>query len=73
MEALSFSLAFIKVVDVLLQTKKKALEISERSICGQYPLSKQISIIVDVDDKNCFVQLTVALKLNLGVRQWPSR
>ena len=31
---------------------------------------KQISFIVDVDDKNCLVQLTVALKLNQGVRQW---
>ena len=25
-------------------------------------------IIVDVDDKNCFVQLTVVLKFNQGVR-----
>jgi hypothetical protein len=29
-----------------------------------------ISTIVDVDDKNCLAQLTVALKLNHGVRQW---
>jgi hypothetical protein len=31
---------------------------------------KDISILVDVDDKNCLAQLTVALKLNHGVRQW---
>jgi hypothetical protein len=30
---------------------------------------KQLSFIVDVDDKNCFAQLTVALKPNQGVRQ----
>jgi len=30
-----------------------------------------ITIIVDVDDKNCLAELTVALKLNHGVRQWP--
>jgi len=28
------------------------------------------SIIVDVDDKNCLVQLTVVQKLNQGARQW---
>ncbi len=33
-------------------------------------LRKQISFIVDVDDKNCLAQLTVVLKLNHGVRQW---
>ena len=32
---------------------------------------KQISFIVDVDDKNCLAQLTVALVLNQGARQWP--
>jgi hypothetical protein len=32
---------------------------------------KQTTIIVDADDKNCLVQLTVAQKLNQGVRQWP--
>jgi len=35
--------------------------------------NKQSSIIVDADDKNCLAQLTVALKLNHGVRQRLSR
>lgn len=26
---------------------------------------------VDVDDKNCLAELTVVLKLNQSVRQWP--
>jgi len=34
-------------------------------------MKKQITIIVDVDDKNCLAQLTVVPKLNHGVRQWP--
>jgi hypothetical protein len=29
-----------------------------------------ISTIVDADDKNCLVQLTVVQKFNQGVRQW---
>ena len=40
---------------------------------GQYRKNKEISIIVDVDDKNCLAQLTVAQKFNQGVRQWLSR
>ena len=32
--------------------------------------SKHISIIVDVDDKNCLAESTVAQQLNHGVRQW---
>jgi hypothetical protein len=32
-------------------------------------VKKQITIIVDVDDKNFLAQLTVALQLNQGVRQ----
>ena len=31
---------------------------------------KQTTTIVDADDKNCLAQLTVAQKLNQGVRQW---
>ena len=31
---------------------------------------KDISIIVDVDDKNCLAESTVALKLTHGIRQW---
>ena len=31
---------------------------------------KQTTTIVDADDKNCLVQLTVAQKFNQGVRQW---
>ena len=31
--------------------------------------NKKSTIIVDADDKNCLAQLTVALKLNQGVRQ----
>jgi hypothetical protein len=31
---------------------------------------KQFTIIVDADDKNCLVQLTVALKPNQDLRQW---
>jgi hypothetical protein len=38
--------------------------------CGEYRVRIQISIMVDVDDKNCLAQLTVARKLNQGVRQW---
>jgi len=37
---------------------------------GEYQLKRQITTIVDVDDKNCLVQLTVVQKLNQGVRQW---
>jgi hypothetical protein len=33
--------------------------------------TRKITFIVDADDKNCFAELTVALKLNQGVRQWP--
>jgi len=32
---------------------------------------KKAPLGVDVDDKNCLAELTVALKLNQGVRQWP--
>ena len=31
---------------------------------------KDITTIVDVDNKNCLAQLTVVPKLNQGVRQW---
>ena len=31
---------------------------------------RETTTIVDVDDKNCLAELTVALKLNHGVRQW---
>jgi hypothetical protein len=40
---------------------------------GEDRVSEEISIIVDVDDKNCLAELTVVLKLNQGVRQWLSR
>jgi hypothetical protein len=43
--------------------------IAEKNL-GSDRVRKQISFIVDVDDKNCLAQLTVALKLNQGVRQW---
>jgi len=33
-------------------------------------LKKQITIVVDVDDKNCLAQLTVAMTQNQAVRQW---
>jgi hypothetical protein len=42
-----------------------------RSIEVQYRSNEQISTIVDADDKNCLAQLTVARKINQGVRQWP--
>jgi len=41
------------------------LKRSKQSI-GQ---KRQITTIVDADDKNCLVQLTVAQELNQGVRQ----
>jgi hypothetical protein len=50
--------------------KRRRWEFSERSINVQYQSAKDISIIVDVDDKNCLAESTVALKLNQGVRQW---
>ena len=31
---------------------------------------RKTTIIVDADDKNCLAELTVALKLNQGIRQW---
>jgi len=43
--------------------------IAEKNL-GSDRVRKQISFIVDVDDKNCLAQLTVAPKLNQGVRQW---
>jgi hypothetical protein len=33
-------------------------------------VKKEFPFIVDADDKNCLAELTVALKLNQGVRQW---
>jgi hypothetical protein len=55
--------------------KKKALVVSFISEIrlGKYQKKKQVTTIVDADDKNCLAQLTVALKLNQGVRQWLSR
>jgi hypothetical protein len=41
------------------------------TIEGQYQLKKKITTIVDADDKNCLAELTVVLKFNQGVRQWP--
>jgi hypothetical protein len=57
-------------------TKKKALENHQsgnnvETRGGNNQSRRQISIIIDADDKNCLVQLTVAQKLNQGVRQWP--
>jgi len=59
-----------------VKTKKKALEhhrcwYKTESSWGNNQSRKQITIIVDADDKNCLAQLTVALKLHQGVRQWP--
>ena len=42
---------------------------AEKSLASER-VKKQFSFIVDADDKNCFAELTVALKLNHGVRQW---
>jgi len=36
-------------------------------------MKRKVPLMVDVDDKNCLAELTVALKLNQGVRQWLSR
>jgi hypothetical protein len=33
-------------------------------------MKRKVPLMVDVGDKNCLAQLTVALKLNHGVRQW---
>ena len=45
-------------------------DIITESFYGKYQGNKKTSTIVDVDDKNCLAQLTVALKFNQGVRQW---
>ena len=44
-------------------------DIITESFYGKYQGNKKTSIIVDVDDKNCLAELTVALKPNQGVRQ----
>ena len=43
---------------------------AEKSLASDR-VKKEFSFIVDADDKNCLAQLTVVLKLNQGVRQWP--
>jgi hypothetical protein len=40
------------------------------SFYKKYRGNRKTSTFVDVDDKNCLAQLTVAMKLNHGVRQW---
>ena len=58
-----------------MKTKKKALEHhtcwdKTETSWGNNQSRKQITTIVDADDKNCLVQLTVVLEFNQGVRQW---
>ena len=65
MEALSFSFALFKNINALWKTKKKALVIHLKYL-GCIERKRQITSIVDVDDKNCLAELTVALKLNQG-------
>ena len=43
---------------------------AEKSLASDR-VKKEFPFIVDADDKNCLSQLTVALMLNHGVRQWP--
>ena len=43
---------------------------AEKSLASDR-VKKEFSFIVDADDKNCLAQLTVVLKSNHGVRQWP--
>jgi len=45
-------------------------DIITETFYGKYRENKKTSTIVDVDDKNCLAKLTVAPKLNHGVRQW---
>ena len=45
--------------------------IDEKEGAGKvFSQTRKTTIIVDVDDKNCLAQLTVALKPDQGVRQW---
>jgi hypothetical protein len=44
-------------------------DISMEQGLESFSQTRKTTIIVDVDDKNCLVELTVALKLNQGVRQ----
>jgi len=46
------------------------VDIITETFYRQYRRNKKTSIIVDAVDKNCLAQLTVAQKLNQGVRQW---
>jgi len=64
-----FRLHSLEMMKDYKRRKRRRWQFSERSINVQYQSAKDISIIVDVDDKNCLAQLTVALKLNHGVRQ----
>jgi hypothetical protein len=75
MEALSFSFTFFKMKMIMKDEKEGAGNFPQHdyyteTFYGQYRRNKEISFIVDVDDKNCLAELTVALKLNQGVRQW---
>ena len=45
-------------------------DIITETFYGKYRGNKKTATIVDVDDKNCLAQLTVAQKFNQGVRQW---
>ena len=67
MEALSFSFTFFKEVTVLVRRKRRRWKIHK---IRRVLINKEISTIVDVDDKNCLAELTVVQKLNQGVRQW---
>ena len=45
--------------------------ILKKKIADSIDQKKQTTIMVDAGDKNCLAELTVALKPNQGVRQWP--
>jgi len=58
-KALSFSFAFIEqVIPLKLDEKEGAGKV--------FSQTRKTTIVVDVDDKNCLAELTVALKLNQG-------
>ena len=55
---------------MLFETSKGAGKLKAEKSLASDRVKKEFPFIVDADDKNCLAQLTVALKLNHGVRQW---
>ena len=66
-----FRLNSLKCNYFIIDEKEGAGKLKAEKSLASDRLKKQFSFIVDADDKNCLAQLTVAQKLNQGVRQWP--